>query len=256
MTQKFTAHVPKAAPAAALHRSVLATLPNHFDVVGSSNADAVLIDGFSVERHISARVLVLDGLPSAALSLTPSSIVVPAHQFAPRLLADKNFAAARAIPFSLINIEVDTARPDDDLLPRALLEQLAAVRLLASGAPRLTSVERCGRGFVATGTVAGRDIWVTLTSFPSPVGAAKLSLAAVSPTHRLRVDVDATAIARPAAIRLLGPDGSVEGIQVYQNSHRLTWLKVHELLSSPTAGVELSVGDVNEDLETVHEWLP
>jgi hypothetical protein len=255
MTQKFTVHVPEGAPAAALHRSVLATLPNHFYLVASGNVDAALINGFSVECSVGARILVLDGLP-AALSVTPSSIVVPAHQFVPRLLADKNFAAARSIPFSLINIVVVTARPDDDLLPRALLEQLAIVRLLASGAPRLSSVERCGRGFVASGGVAERDISVTLAGFPSPVGAAKLSLAAVSRAHRLQVDIEANAMARPAAIRLLGPDGSAEGIPVYQNSHRLTWLKVHELLSNSAAGVELGAGELNEDLESVHEWLP
>jgi hypothetical protein len=255
MTQKFTVLVPDTASAAPLHRRVLATLPNHFDVVVSGDADAALIDGSRTERCDGARAFVLDGLPAGRLTLASSSIVVPAHQFVPRLLVDQNFATARSIPFSLLNISLDVAGLGAALFNRALVEQLAIVRLLTNGALRLSSVERCGPGFVAIGTVPEQHVSVTMTSFPSPGDACRLSLAAVSRVSRLQVDIGASIIARPAVIRLYGPQGAAEGMPVYQSSHRITWLKVHELLRYSSATLDYRLADLSEDLETAREWF-
>jgi hypothetical protein len=255
MTQRFTVLVPDTAPAAALHRSVLATLPNHFDVVVSGDADAALIDGSRAECCDRTRAFVLDGLPPGKLNLAASSIVVPAHQFFPRLLVDQNIATARSIPFSLMSISLDVAGLGPAPFHRALFEQFAIVRLLTKDALRLSSVERCGPGFVATGTVPEQHLSVTMTSFPSPGDAGRLSLAAVSRVSRLQVDISASTIARPAVIRLYGPGGSAEGMRVYQRSHRITWLKVHELLRDTSATLDYRLADLNEDLETTREWL-
>jgi hypothetical protein len=42
---------------------------------------------------------------------------------------------------------------------------------------------------------------------------------------------------------------------VYQSSHRITWLKVHELLRYSSATLDYRLADLSEDLETAREWF-
>ena len=251
MTKQFTARIPDSAESAAVHRSVLASLPNHFRIVASGEADAALCEDASLIPHEATRVILWAGGPCHALP--SASIVVPELQFAPQLLADTAFASARASAFSLIVISLQTANPIH--LQHALFEQLTLVRALTGGSPRLSSVERSGAGFIATGSVGEHNAAVLLSCFPSPTGAAKLSLAAVSPTSRLQAEIDASASSRPALIRFFGPEGVNEKRQIHQNSRRLTWMTIYKLLSDHAATAEIPRKDIIADWQTVSLWL-
>lgn len=256
MTRQFTIKIAGEDGAAALHRRVLASLPNHFRLGVSDVSDAILVTDSPPPSTHSARAIVLDGLSFASQLTSGQSPVLPALRFAPRIAADASLPVARATRFSMIDIVATIPAAGKEALQWSFVEQLALIRVLTSATPNMLSLRRFGAGFAAAGVINDRETVITINALVSPIGRAGLMLDAVSRETRLAVAMDADATARPADIRLFRGDGMFQAKPTHQNSHRLTWLKVHALLTGEGRISDGGSEDFKQDLETARGWLP
>jgi len=230
MSQQFTVRIDGADGRAALHRQVLASLPEHFRIVAKGNADASL---WSADDPLpaDARVLVLaDGTVPKPVNNGP--VIIPVARFAPRLAADAGFARACGSSFKLINTVATFAASNKSPELLAYLDALSAIRLLTGARPRLASFDRAHQGFAATLTLDGHRSVVTLAAIgQTSTTADTLTVDAISDTLRLHARLDAGALARPGYIELSDAAGSSRAPLVHQNDYRLTWLAAHTVLS-------------------------
>ena len=246
MKRRFTVAIGDGGSGVALHRSVLASLPGHFSIVDSGPADAVLLSGEGTGNQ--ARVSVLDGRALLARQLLRGGAAFPAFPFLPRLAASALADRAREVAWTLVDIMTTVERSNEAGYVAALVEQLAIVRLLTGFRARMLTGRRIRTGYVATGRVVGTNSLCTFAGLISPVNKATLTIDAVANVSRLRVEIDADAMARAGVIQLIDQDGRRETPPVFQNSHRLTWLKAYDALSG-----EAGSWDPAELLEDIEE---
>jgi hypothetical protein len=248
MTQQFTVRIEGAQGHAALHRQVLASLPEHFRIVTQGNADASLWSGDDPPPG-DPRVSVLADL-AVPKRLTPGPLVIPAARFAPRLAADAGFARVRGNTFRLINAVATFTPSNNEPELRAYLDALAAIRLLTGARPRIASLDKTRHGFAVTLTLEGKSSVVTLAAVRQTSAAADtLTLDAISDTLRLHARLDAGAMARPGCIELSDAGGSSHAPSVHQNDHRLTWLAAHAVLSGSDPRLASNHSQRREDFE-------
>src|SRR5271163_99090 len=165
MTTRYSVQLEATGAAATAHRAVLAGLPEHFEIVESGAADAVLVTNAATRRGASVLV--------AADTLTaPAShvVAIPAMRFVPRLFAEPIVTRAH----SAFSVLYDSVVRLDSVGIRgirgALLEQLAALRALTGETLHLTKIVRIGEGYLAEGVLGQRTAVVALTgvAFSSP----------------------------------------------------------------------------------------
>jgi hypothetical protein len=226
MTTQYTVRLEGPPETVAAHRCALATLPEHFEMIDRGVTDAALV---SSGGEASGARLVVAGDPLMAPK--SEAVAVPAMRFASRLFAEPVVRRAHAARYALIDSIVRLDRFDPAGVRAALLEQLAALRAVAGEALRLTKFTRVRDGYLAQGTLAGRKEIVTLTGVASNSSGASFSLHAASLECRLEIEIDDAPIARPARLRTFDVAGLAQGPLIHQNSHRLTWLLAHAVLS-------------------------
>ena len=225
MTTRYSVRLEAPAAFATQHRAVLAALPEHFEIVESGAADAVLVADAATRR--GARVLVAaDTLTAPAID----TVAIPAMSFAPRLFAEPIVVGAHSTSFALYDSVVRLDRAGSQGIRTGLLEQLAALRALTGEALHLTKIVRIGEGYLADGVLGQRTAVVALTgvAFSSPGPAFALHAANIK--QRLEIEIDEPSIARPARVQTFSAEGTTQGVLIHQNDHRLTWLAVHATL--------------------------
>lgn len=131
MTQQFTVRIVGSGPEADLHRKVLASLPEPFQIVPTGKVDAVLLmDG--EPAPLDARVAVIADVSARKQSSLSGAIGLPAVRYLPRLTADGGFERARKSQFALVSVGVVTAKSDPEGMLRGMVEALATVRWLTN----------------------------------------------------------------------------------------------------------------------------
>jgi len=211
------------------HRAALASLPEHFEIV-ENGPDAVLASGTAVEAG-AAVVVAADPLAIAK----PGTVALPAMQFAPRLFAEPFAKSLKPASCLLYDSLVRVDRSGTDGLRAALLEQLAALRLIAGETIRLTRFVRVGGGYLAEGALSGRSAMVALTGVASTSSGPAFALRAAGLDRRVEIEIDEEATARPARISTFDIDGASQPPLIHQNSDRLTWVAAHAILSGEPA---------------------
>jgi hypothetical protein len=226
MTTRYLVRLEGADAAATPHRAVLSALPEHFEIVESGPADAVLVANVATGRGGSVLVAT-DVMTAPARDV----VAVPAMRFAPRLFAEPAVIAARSTLFALYDSVVRLESVKIRGIHGALLEQLAALRALTGETVHLTKIVRIGDGYLAAGVLEQRRGIVALTGLgPSSPGPA-FALHAANVEQRLEIEIDETSIARPARVQTFSARGVSQGALNHQNDHRLTWLAVHATLA-------------------------
>jgi hypothetical protein len=225
MTRQFTVSCRDSSSAERSHRATLASLPGHFRVVSDGPADAAYA---SFQNPLAGvRAVVFDAAEQAQMK--PAVFAIPAWSYLPRLEADACFVEACTRPYGLITCVTAVAEGDERYLRSALLEQLAILRRFGSADPSISVFQRDAKGYLAVVKIG--QAMASLIGRVSPLAQDELQLQAVGANYRFDIAMDAVTLARPAIIRLFGAEGAREAMPVHQSSHRLTWLKVHALLS-------------------------
>jgi hypothetical protein len=233
MSEPFTVRLGGSAEQQGFHASVLATLPEHFQILeGSAAADVELMD----------HPAVLDGLLQVSARAGTAKLAIPALRFAPQLLG---VVEPRSGDFSLINLVATTQSGGDAVWRALLLEQLAVLRVLLGARPRVGSIHRAANGYIARLAVEDRPVLISVSAHVSPLKETALAVHAVGPCLRLEASIDNPAIAKPARIHVHDANGTRERAATYQSSCRLVWLAVHAALrgAPPSAGYPLAAFD-------------
>lgn len=250
MTEQFTVRIFGHGAAQSLHRRIIASLPNHFRIVGEGRADAALfVEPIDVPPE--AGIIVLHE-PSAMPKLVKSSsAIIPSLCFAPRLAADGAIAAARETRFALIDVVSTQDQMNPARMRSSLLDQLTMVRIITGARPILADIRRVGSGYVASAGVGGQSTVITLAGWKSPAGTREAAIDAVAVASRIHVEMNDGAIASPARILSFDSRGTSQAPLVHQSGHRLTWLKVHGLLSGTSAAANDELMDFEEALTEI-----
>ena len=250
MTNRRTVRLDAPSSVAAAHRTALATLPEHFEIIEDGEADAALAVDAAAARQ--ARVVVA----TDTLSLpAPGAIAIPALRFAARLFAERLVSEARSSAFTIYDSVIRLDRPGLAGVRGALLEQLAAMRALTGESLHLTKLVVTRGGYLAEGAPGERSVIVALTGVaPSSPGPA-FTVQAASVTQRLEIEIDETSVARPANVRRFDAAGARQSPLVHQNDNRLIWLAVHAQLDQ-TPGNGYSGDGWRADLAEILRILP
>lgn len=247
MTQQFTVRIVGSGPEADLHRKVLASLPEPFQIVPTGKVDAVLLmDG--EPAPLDARVAVIADVSARKQSSLSGAIGLPAVRYLPRLTADGGFERARKSQFALVSVGVVTAKSDPEGMLRGMVEALATVRWLTNASCQIAGAERSATGIVATLKQQESAPVTTLSVHASPTGGETFTLNAVGLDARLHAHLDADAIARPGHVELFGIEGATRASLVHQNDHRLTWLSVHSVFANDKNKAACSFEDWQQDI--------
>jgi hypothetical protein len=231
VTDGFVVKIAGGGPEAGRHRSALASLPRHFRLVETGDADAVLATDELREGIENARVVVHPHPGDISRGPASAPVIVPALRFAPRLFAEPLVKRAGSSSYALIDSVICAEIGTRSAVRSALLEQMAALRALIGRPIRLTAFASAGDGYLALGATERRGDIITLTGVPAPLGRAELAVRAICQASRLEATISAETIARPSRIQLFGPNGVTQGPLIHQSSDRLTWLAVHEYLA-------------------------
>jgi hypothetical protein len=247
---RYTVRLNGRPDTARAHRVALASLPEHFEIVEGSPADAILLSSAAVAD--GARVAVAaDPLFAPEIG----TVLIPAMRFAPRIFAEPTAAFARSTTFAVYDSVILLAHAGVDEVRTALLEQIAAVRAISGQALHLTKLARTDSGYLADAALLQSNAAVALTGVATSSPGPALTLLAVSDERRLEIEIDDDRTARPTRVQVFDAEGVRQAPLIHQNSGRLTWLAAHAVLSGGTQDVY--GGDIwREDLAEVIRMAP
>ena len=241
---------------AALHRTVLASLPNSYRLV-DGNAEVLLVsarDPAKVERLCSdaTRAIVVDQpgrLASHELAAIADAadrhgcIVVPALRYAPRVEA-----AADLLGTARVDLLESTINAHDTLRS-SLVEQVALVRSLLGAVASIRVLHSSASHYVVDATMANSsESQVVLNGVTSPNALDEVSVHAVGAERRLVVWIDAGPLARPAEICCFDRDGARSSWPLHQHPHRITLARLHRLLTTRESDLTYSLQDLHHDV--------
>jgi hypothetical protein len=256
--------------AAALHRGVLASLPQRFLVTGKrvgEGADIVVVSG--QEPFWMDRVgLALDAGAKGILLATPTAVdPAQVHTLAIgdlvvavdiRFAADPSWAAAvsdiavDARSASLIDSIVTVEDATESSLFAGLVEQTVLVRSMLGSFDHLGCIHRTARQHALVGH-SGRAA-VSLTAMASQTQGSTLRMDVVSAARRWQAHFDDTALARPTEITLYNGDGALSRPLLYASGRRATWMQLHAAITEQ-GSIPYSLEDLATDLEIVKRAL-
>jgi hypothetical protein len=255
----YTVSIDNDGSDAALHRMVLAGLPNSYRLV-EQDAEVVLVsapDPAAVARRCSSntRAVVIDqpGLLSpgglAAIGHTldrHECIVVPALRYAPRLAAAGDLLGDCRV--DILQSTVTSGRS----LRSSLVEQLALLRtaLGAVASIRALSIHESHYVFAAT-MLDHPQASVLLNGMKSSIGTDEATLHCLSAQQRVVVRIDAGPVARPAEICCYDASGTRTPWPVHQHAHRLTLAQLHRVLTTGEGNVLYSFEHLRHDVQLV-----
>jgi hypothetical protein len=255
---------------AALHRAVLASLPQRFLVTGKrvgECADIVMVSGqepswmdrVGVAVDAGAKGILL-ATPTAAdpaqvRALATGGLVVAVDiRFAP----DPSWAAAvsdiavDSRSASLIDSVVTVEDATESSLFAGLVEQMALVRSLLGSFDHLGCIHRTARQHALVGHSGGAA--VSFTAVASQTPGSTLRMDVVTATRRWEAHFDHTALARPTEITLYDGNGAHSRPLIYASGRRLTWIQLHAAITEH-ASIPYSLEDLATDLEVVKRAL-
>lgn len=256
--------------AAALHRAVLASLPQRFLITGKrvgECADIVVVSGR--EPAWMDRVgLAIDAGAKGILLATPTAadpaqvrtlatgglVVAVDMRFAP----DPGWAAAvsdiavEARSASLIDSIVTVEDAIESALFAGLVEQITLVRSLLGSFDHLGCIHRTARQHALVGH-SGRAA-VSLTAIASQTPGSTLRMDVVSAARRWQAHFDDTALARPTEITLYDGNGALSRPFLYASGRRSTWMRLHAAITEQ-ASIPYSLEDLATDLEIAKRAL-
>jgi hypothetical protein len=256
--------------AAALHRAVLASLPQRFLITEkqSEGADIAVISGRDpswIDRVVAAVDAGSKGILLAApTAVDPAQIRHLAIRFAgqaivavdARFAADPTWAAARAEiatgarTASLVDSMVTVEDATEDALFGGLVEQLAVLRPLFESFDHLTCVHHSPRQLAVVGNSGA--VAVSLTASAPSVSGCSLRLDVVSSVRRWQAHFADDALARPTEITVYDGTGARSRPWLYASAHRTTWLQLHAAITEEASVFHYSVADLATDLELAH----
>ena len=255
---------------AALHRAVLASLPQRFLVTGKrvgECTDIVVVSG--QDPSWTKRVgLALDAGAKGILLAAPTAadpaqvrtlatgglVVAVDMRFAP----DPGWAAAvsdiavDARSASLIDCVVTVEDATESALFAGLVEQIALVRSLLGSFDHLGCIHRTARQHALVGRSGGAA--VSLTAVASTTPGSTLRMDVVSAARRWQAHFDHTVLARPAGITMHDGNGAISRPLIYASGHRTTWMQLHAAIAEQ-ARIPYSLEDLATDLEIAKRAL-
>jgi hypothetical protein len=255
---------------AALHRAVLASLPQRFlvtekgvsectDIVVVSGQEPSWMDRVGLAVDAGAKGILL-AAPTAAdpvqvRTLATAGLVVAVDiRFAP----DPSWAAAvsdiavDARSASLIDSVVTVENATESSLFAGLLEQMALVRSLLGSFDHFRCIHRTARQHALVGH-SGRAA-VSLTAIASQTPGSTLRMDVVSAARRWQADFDDTVLARSTEITLYDGNGALSRPFLYASGRRSTWIQLHAAITEQ-ASIPYSLEDLATDLEIVQRAL-
>ena len=210
---------------AALHRAVLASLPQRFLVTGKrvgESTDIVVVSG--------QKPFWLDRVGRAI----DAGIAVDARSA------------------SLIDSVVTVEDATESSLFAGLVEQMALVRSLLGSFDHLGCIHRTARQHALVGH-SGQAA-VSLTAIASQTSGSTLRMDVVSAARRWQAHFDDTALARPTEITLYDGNGALSHPLLYASGRRSTWMQLHAAITEQ-ASIPYSLEDLATDLEIVKRAL-
>ena len=255
---------------AALHRAVLASLPQRFlvtgkrvgectDIVVVSGQEPSWMDRVGLAVDAGAKGILL-AAPTAAdpaqvRTLATGGLVVAVDiRFAP----DPSWAAAvsdiavDARSASLIDSVVTVEKATESSLFAGLVEQLALVRSLFGSFDHLGCIHRTTRQHALVGHSGGAA--VSLTAVASETPGSTLRMDVVSAARRWQAHFDDTALARPTEITLYDGNGALSRPLLYASGRRSAWMQLHAAITEQ-ASIPYSLEDLATDLEIAKRAL-
>jgi hypothetical protein len=260
--------------AAALHRAVLASLPQRFLITQkqSEGADIAVVSGRDpswIDRVVAmvdagAKGILLAAPTAAdpaqirhlAIRLAGRAIVAVDARFA----ADPTWAAARAEiatgarTASLVDSVVTVEDATEDALFGGLVEQLAVLRPLIESFDHLTCVHHSPRQLAVVGNSGA--VAVSLTASAASASGCSLRLDVVSSVRRWQAHFADDALARPTEITVYDGTGARSRPWHYASAHRTTWLQLHAAITEEASVFHYSLADLATDLELAHRYSP
>jgi hypothetical protein len=240
----------------ALQRTVLASLPESFALVGAGQADVVAIagtDGDWVERvrravHGGARGVFI-ALPGradpvalrqigAGARAAGVAVLVAAAYRADPTWADCLATVRRDVPSLQLVESITRVAPgggphaNRDALWRGLLEQLGLVEDLVGRPVDLEVAHSSEAQYVVAGA-AGPSA-VTLTGVISPLRSEHFSLDAVGEDFRWSARFEGDALARPSEVTRWDRSGSQAAPRRYEGSYRRCWRVLPDAIQTGT----------------------
>lgn len=231
-----------------LLHTVLATVPDHFRLVGNeaASADVVAISGASgdwtahaiaaIDRARQALMLVSPGPLSAQ---APSLNDVLAHAAAKGLgvCTDVGFADDPSLLRASAELRSDIGSSlildshmscCDGSLGSAFVQQLATLSLLVGGVGALHLTHRAADQYVLTGRLDALNI--TLTGLIVPQAAPHLRAEVIGRDCRWNIQIGGGGFAAPSRLTRFDKSGSHTYPAVFESPHRATWRRLHNAL--------------------------
>ena len=259
----YTVSIDSEGPDAALHRMVLAGLPNSYRLV-ERDADVVLIsapDPAKLHGRFSSntRAVVVDqpGLLSpgglAAIGHTTDGhecIVVPALRYAPRLAAAGDLLGDCRV--DILESTVTSTRS----LRSSLVEQLALLRTTLGEVASIQALTVAESHYVFAATMLDHpQANVLLNGVKSLTATDEATLHSLSADRRVVVRIDARPVGRPAEISLYDASGTRTPWPVHQHAHRLTLTQLHGVLTTGQGNMPYSFELLRQDLQLIDPFL-
>jgi transposase len=251
-----TISIDRAGPDSVLHRTVLASLPNSYELVDGA-AEVVLVsasDAPATEQAVDggARAVVLDrpGRLSvqqlAALEAVAEQhgcALVPAPTYGPRLAAAPDLLEGAKVDL------VESTITSSDSLRSSLVEQLALLRQVLGTVASIRILHSSASTYTVEASMADHPrSQVLLNGLASTSGIEEASLHAIGRDRHLAVRIDAGPVARPADISLFDRGGRHSPWPVHQHAHRITLRLLHEMLIGGEGGISYSIKDLRHDV--------
>ncbi len=242
---------------AALHRMVLAGLPNSYRLV-DDDAEVVLVLApapSELDRLCSSntRAVVIDQpgeLSSGDLAAIAESahrhdfVVVPAPRFAPRLAIAGDLLGDSGV--EILETTVTSGRS----LRSMLVEQLALLRPVLGPAASIRPLRVAASHYAFEAAMAEHpQSHVLLKGVASSIGSDEATMHSLGPDRRVVVRIDARPVARPAEICCYDSSGTRTSWPVHQHSHRITLVQLHDVLATGEGNVSYSFEDLCHDVQ-------
>jgi hypothetical protein len=236
---RLTARVDADGADAALLRTVLASIPNHYQltdgppdvVVMSSDDESQIAD--ACRDAVKAVVLDRPGrLPPHTLKAIAETagqhgcLLAPAARFAPTLPAAPELFDCSSVDLLECTISSHGG------LSSSLVEQLALVRALLGEVKSIHLLQRTTTHYVVDATIADHPrTHALLNGLTSPLSAEEATIRAVGPQAHLALRLNG-GCARPAEITRYDGVGARSPWPSHQHAHRATLTRLHTVLTT------------------------
>ena len=232
---------------AALHRAVLASLPQRFlvtrkrvgectDIVVVSGQEPSWMDRIGLALDAGAKGILLATPtavdPAQVRTLATGGLVVAVDRTVdsdPSWAAAVSDIAVDVRSASLIDSVVTVEDATESSLFAGLVEQVALVRSLLGSFVHLGCIHRTTRQHALVGHSGGTA--VSLTAIASETPGSTLRMDVVSAARRWQAHFDDTALARPTEITLYDGNGALSHPLLYASGRRSTWMQLHAAIT-------------------------